>query len=174
MSTAQRYGHPRQQSLCGVGTTYGMKGGILMPAIPWRFTEVKQVHIRIWKQILDADTWFYEIFIAHVMIIWGMFMMQPSWRSDLNGLYRAFMSVVPNQFFWNALLIGIGIVKILATALNWYRIRRWTCAASILLWVFITLVFLQIPRQSPGTVIIPMYAVGCAFAYRYIDRHRLS
>lgn len=121
---------------------------------------------RLRSILVSSDFIFTELYSALTVFLWGMWIANPHYDTFSTSTIFNTMSLLPMQEDAQGFIFMLfGLFQMIGLFLNIVRLRRIAAFGIVLIWLFISTMFIISNPASTATVIYPMLALAAIWAY---------
>lgn len=121
---------------------------------------------RLRSILVSSDFIFTELYSALTVFLWGMWIANPHYDTFSTSTIFNTMSLLPmHEDAQGFIFMLFGLFQMIGLFLNIGRLRRIAAFGIVLIWLFISTMFIISNPASTATVIYPMLALAAIWAY---------
>jgi hypothetical protein len=126
--------------------------------------------------LLSSDFIFTELLTGVALLFWGLWLAIPYWTIfSVTPTFAALRELPIPEDTQGLIIMLVGACVILGLLLDVYRIRQYSTFAAMVIWAFLSAMFINANWQSTATIIYPIMMMSAIWAYwRITILHRIQ
>lgn len=121
---------------------------------------------RLRRLLLDYNFEFAEFQVGLAALLWGSWLILPFWNTfESSNSFHVLRDSGIEESWWGLGIALVGALQLIGLIWEHRSIRRFASFALVLVWLFISLMFILSNPAATATVIYPLFALSSAWAH---------
>ena len=116
--------------------------------------------------IISSDFVFTELYSGVTVLLWGLWVANPYYNTYATSILFQDLANLPVPEDTQGIIVAIiGLLQLIGLFFGNIRIRKITSFSIVLVWLFLSIMFVRANPASTATVIYPMLTIAAIWAY---------